>query len=250
MSPTTARPSSTLDGMTAVLFDLDGVLTPTAVVHMHAWARLFTPVLDQHGVAPYSDADYFAFIDGKPRYDGVRSLLTSRGIDLPWGDPTDAPEAETVCGLGNRKNAVFTEVLRTEGVTPYPGSVALVDALIADGRRVAVVSSSRNAVPVLAAAGLTDRFPVVVDGLVAAARHLPGKPAPDTYLDAAAQLGVPAAQAVVVEDAESGVASGRTGDFGLVVGVDRGAGAETLIAHGADLVVDDLAELLEGSTSL
>ncbi|WP_169164751.1 HAD family hydrolase [Cellulomonas taurus] len=236
--------------MTAVLFDLDGVLTPTAVVHMHAWARLFTPVLDQHGVAPYSDADYFAFIDGKPRYDGVRSLLTSRGIDLPWGDPTDAPEAETVCGLGNRKNAVFTEVLRTEGVTPYPGSVALVDALIADGRRVAVVSSSRNAVPVLAAAGLTDRFPVVVDGLVAAARHLPGKPAPDTYLDAAAQLGVPAAQAVVVEDAESGVASGRAGDFGLVVGVDRGAGAETLIAHGADLVVDDLAELLEGSTSL
>ncbi len=250
MSPTTARPSSTLDGMDAVLFDLDGVLTPTAVVHKHARSRLFTPVLDQHGVTPYSDADYFAYIDGKPRYDGVHSLLSSRGIDLPWGEATDAPDAETVCGLGNRKNAVFTEVLRTEGVTPYPGSVALVDALIADGRQVAVVSSSRNAVPVLAAAGLTDRFPVVVDGLVAAARHLPGKPAPDTYLDAAAQLGVPAAQAVVVEDAESGVASGRAGAFGLVVGVDRGAGADTLLAHGADLVVDDLAELLEGSTSL
>ena len=238
------RPSSTLDGMDAVLFDLDGVLTPTAVVHMHAWARLFTPVLAAHGVAPYTDADYFAFIDGKPRYDGVHSLLASRGIELPWGDPSDAPEAETVCGLGNRKNAVFTEVLRTEGVTPYPGSVALVDALIAAGVAVAVVSSSRNAVPVLAAAGLTDRFGVVVDGLVAAARALPGKPAPDTYLDAAAQLGVGAERAVVVEDAESGVASGRAGDFGLVVGVDRGAGAATLIAHGADLVVADLAELL------
>ncbi|MEV7973179.1 beta-phosphoglucomutase family hydrolase [Cellulomonas sp. NPDC089187] len=256
MSHDPARLSSTLDQLDAVLFDLDGVLTPTAVVHMHAWSRLFTPVLAAHGATPYTDADYFAYIDGKPRYDGVRSLLTSRGIELPWGDPSDGPEAETVCGLGNRKNAVFTEVLRTEGVTPYPGSVALVDALIADGRKVAVVSSSRNAVPVLAAAGLTDRFPVVVDGLVAAERGLPGKPAPDTYLDAAAQLGVPAARAVVVEDAESGVASGRAGAFGLVVGVDRGAGADTLIENGADLVVQDLAELLspetthDGSTAL
>ena len=252
MSPTPGpRPSSTLDGMDAVLFDLDGVLTPTAVVHMHAWSRLFTPVLAAHGVAPYTDADYFGYIDGKPRYDGVHSLLTSRGIDLPWGDPSDSPHSETVCGLGNRKNEAFNEVLRSEGVTPYPGSVALVDALIAAGRQVAVVSSSRNAVPVLAAAGLSDRFEVVVDGLVAAARQLPGKPAPDTYLDAAAQLGVPAARAVVVEDAESGVASGRAGNFGLVVGVDRGAGADVLLEQGADLVVQDLAELLthdNGST--
>jgi beta-phosphoglucomutase family hydrolase len=238
------RPSPVLDGLDAVLFDLDGVLTPTAVVHMHAWARLFAPLLDERGVAPYTDADYFAHIDGKPRYEGVRSLLTSRGIELPWGDPSDGPGTATVCGLGNRKNAVFTQVLESEGVEPYPGSVRLVDALIADGRRVAVVSSSRNAVPVLAAAGLTDRFPLVVDGLVAAERELPGKPKPDTYLHAAEQLGVPRERAVVVEDAESGVAAGRAGAFGLVVGVDRGAGADVLLEQGADLVVDDLAELL------
>lgn len=244
MAHATDRPAPALDGLDAVLFDLDGVLTPTAVVHMHAWARLFAPLLAERDAAPYTDADYFAHIDGKPRYDGVRTLLASRGIDLPWGDPTDSPDTETVCGLGNRKNAVFTQVLETEGVTPYPGSVRLVDALIADGRKVAVVSSSRNAVPVLAAAGLTDRFPVVVDGLVAAERGIPGKPAPDTYLDAARQLGVPADRAVVVEDAESGVASGRAGAFGLVVGVDRGAGAAVLLEQGADLVVDDLAELV------
>jgi HAD superfamily hydrolase (TIGR01509 family) len=244
VAPAPDRPAAVLDGLDAVLFDLDGVLTPTAVVHMHAWARLFAPLLDARGVAPYADADYFAHIDGKPRYDGVASLLASRGIELPWGDPADSPDTETVCGLGNRKNAVFTQVLETEGVTPYPGSVRLVDALIDAGRKVAVVSSSRNAVPVLAAAGLTDRFPVVVDGLVAAARGLRGKPDPATYLDAAAQLGVPRERAVVVEDAESGVASGRAGDFGLVVGVDRGAGADVLMEQGADLVVEDLAELL------
>ncbi|HEY0217002.1 MAG TPA: HAD-IA family hydrolase [Cellulomonas sp.] len=238
------RPAAVLDGLDAVLFDLDGVLTPTAVVHMHAWAQLFTPVLEQHGAAPYTDADYFAHIDGKPRYDGVATLLASRGIELPWGEPTDSPDAGTVCGLGNRKNAVFTHVLATEGVTPYPGSVRLVDALIADGRKVAVVSSSRNAVPVLAAAGLTDRFGLVVDGLVAAARGLAGKPDPATYLYAAEHLGVPRERAVVVEDAESGVASGRAGAFGLVVGVDRGAGAAVLLDQGADLVVDDLIELV------
>lgn len=244
MAPHPDRPAAVLDGLDAVLFDLDGVLTPTAVVHMHAWERLFAPLLAERGAAPYADADYYAHIDGKPRYEGVRSLLVSRGIELPWGDPSDSPDAATVCGLGNRKNAVFTQVLESEGVEPYPGSVRLVDALIAAGRKVAVVSSSRNAVPVLAAAGLTDRFTVVVDGLVAADRGLAGKPDPATYLDAAAQLGVPHQRAVVVEDAESGVASGRAGDFGLVVGVDRGAGAATLMEQGADLVVEDLAELL------
>jgi HAD superfamily hydrolase (TIGR01509 family) len=241
------RPSAVLDGLDAVLFDLDGVLTPTAVVHMHAWARLFAPLLDARGAAPYTDADYFAHIDGKPRYEGVRSLLASRGIELPWGDPADSPDTDTVCGLGNQKNAVFTQVLETEGVTPYPGSVRLVDALLAQGRKVAVVSSSRNAVPVLAAAGLTDRFPLVVDGLVAAAQGLAGKPDPATYLYAADRLGVPRERAVVVEDAESGVASGRAGAFGLVVGVDRGAGADVLREQGADLVVDDLAELVTTS---
>jgi HAD superfamily hydrolase (TIGR01509 family) len=241
---TTDRPAATLDGLDAVLFDLDGVLTPTAVVHMHAWSRLFTPVLEAAGAVPYTDADYFAHVDGKPRYDGVRSLLASRGIELPWGDPTDPPEAETVCGLGNRKNAVFTQVLETEGVQPYPGSVRLVDALIAAGRQVAVVSSSRNAVPVLAAAGLSDRFGLVVDGLVAAEHGLAGKPDPATYLYAADRLGVPRERAAVVEDAESGVASGRAGAFGLVVGVDRGAGAAVLLEQGADLVVDDLIELV------
>ena len=247
MTDSPVDPTPDLSPINAWLFDLDGVLTPTALVHMHAWARLFTPYLEAHGAAPYTEADYFAHIDGKPRYEGVRSLLASRGIELPWGDPADSPDTETVCGLGNRKNAVFTQVLETEGVAPYPGSVRLVDALLAQGREVAVVSSSRNAVPVLAAAGLTDRFPLVVDGLVAAAHGLAGKPDPATYLYAAEQLGVPRERAVVVEDAESGVASGRAGAFGLVIGVDRGAGADVLREQGADLVVDDLAELVTPS---
>lgn len=249
-SATPWSPSAALRDIDAVLFDLDGVLTPTALVHMHAWARLFEPFLAARGARPYVEADYYAHIDGKPRYDGVRSLLASRGIELPDGDPTDAPEADTVCGLGNRKNAVFTSVLESEGVAPYPGSVLLVDALIAAGVQVAVVSSSRNARPVLAAAGLADRFPLVVDGLVAAAQGLAGKPDPATYAYAAEQLGVARGRAAVVEDAESGVASGRAGAFGLVVGVDRGAGAAVLLEQGADLVVDDLAELLEPAEPL
>lgn len=235
------------DPLDAVLFDLDGVLTPTAEVHMHAWARLFTDYLAQAGAAPYEDSDYFTYIDGKPRYEGVRSMLASRGITLPEGTPDDPPEAETVCGLGNRKNGVFMDVLTSDGVAPYPGSVAFLDALAARGDvQVAVVSSSKNARSVLTAAGLIDRFEVIVDGEVAAARGIAGKPNPDTYLDAAAQLGVPASRAVVVEDATSGVAAGRAGDFGLVLGVDRGAGAEDLLAHGADTVVNDLDELVPG----
>ncbi|WP_284248546.1 HAD family hydrolase [Litorihabitans aurantiacus] len=243
---------SRFDPLDAVLFDLDGVLTPTAEVHQLAWARLFEAYLAQRGAAPYTDQDYFDHIDGKPRYDGVRSLLASRGIVLPEGDPTDAPETESVCGLGNRKNAVFTSVLDDDGVAPYPGSVAFLDALAArtgdDAVAVAVVSSSRNARAVLTAAGLIDRFAVVVDGQVAAERGIAGKPAPDTYLDAAAQLGVSADRAVVVEDATSGVAAGRAGDFGLVLGVDRGAGRDDLIANGADAVVDDLGDLVQSGS--
>jgi beta-phosphoglucomutase family hydrolase len=229
----------------AVLFDLDGVLTPTAEVHMRAWAALFTPVLVQHGVTqPYTDDDYFRYVDGRPRYDGVQALLESRGIELPYGDPADPPDARTVCGLGNRKNAVFSETLERDGVAPYPGSLALIDRLGALGIPAAVVSSSKNAVPVLEAAHLADRFPVVVDGVVAAAEHLPGKPAPDIFLAAAERLGVAPGHAVVVEDAVSGVAAGAAGGFGLVVGVDRGVGAAALTAAGADMVVHDLADLL------
>lgn len=226
------------------LFDLDGVLTPTAVVHMRAWSRLFTPYLEAHHATPYSDADYFAYIDGKPRYDGVRSLLEAREIHLPEGDPADPPTADTVCGLGNRKNDAFNETLAAEGVVAYPGSVAFLDAVQARGCRVAVVSSSKNAPSVLAAAGLADRFEVVVDGAYSAAERLPGKPAPDTYLRGAELLGLPALDCAVVEDAESGVQAGAAGGFALVVGVDRGVGHDKLVALGADVVVSELDELL------
>ena len=231
----------------AALFDLDGVLTPTAEVHMRAWRDLFTDYLTLKGQTsrPYVAADYFAHIDGKPRYDGVRDLLASRGITLAEGEPSDPSDADTVCGLGNRKNDFFAAALASEGVEPYAGSVALLDHLESLGTKVAVVSSSRNAPAVLDAAGLADRFEVVVDGQVAADAGLPGKPAPDTFLEAAHRLGVDPERAVVFEDAVSGVAAGHAGGFGLVVGVDRGVGADALTDAGADRVVEDLAELVE-----
>ena len=229
----------------AALFDLDGVLTPTALVHMRAWSHMFNDFLTAEGVSePYTDDDYFRYVDGKPRYDGVRSFLVSRDITLPEGAPEDAPDVRTVCGLGNRKNDDFEAILADEGVEPYPGSVALVDALVERGTGLAVVSSSRNARAVLTAAGLIQHFGVIVDGAVAEEQSLPGKPAPDTFLSAAQELGVPKERAVVFEDALSGVQAGRAGDFGLVVGVDRGAGAEALTEHGADIVVQDLQEVL------
>lgn len=214
---------------------------------MRAWARMFEDVLASRGVSePYTDADYFAHVDGRPRYDGVRELLASRGIVLPEGedgDPGDQPLGEeTVRGLGNRKNDQVLALLRTEGVAPYPGTVAYLDALPASAR-LAIVSSSRNAEEVLRAAGLRDRFEHVVDGVVAAAEGLPGKPAPDTFLRAAELLGVDPSDAVVYEDAVSGVRSGAAGGFAAVVGVDRGAGAEALREAGATLVVTDLEEL-------
>ncbi len=236
------------DDFDAVLFDLDGVLTPTAEVHMMAWQKMFSEYLGARGVAePYTESDYFDYIDGKPRYDGVRSFLASREITLPEGSSDDPADADTVCGLGNRKNDVFAAVLETDGVTPYAGSVAFLDHLLTTGTQVAVVSSSRNAPAVLAAAGLADRFEVVVDGVVAAAEHLAGKPSPQTFLHAADKLGVPAERAVVVEDALSGVEAGHAGDFGLVIGVDRGVGADRLHQAGADVVVADLADLLPGA---
>lgn len=235
----------TLAEASAVLFDLDGVLTPTAMVHERAWARAFAEVFAQLGVTEgYSADDYFAHLDGKPRYEGVAALLAARGIALRWGHPEDAPELLTVCGIGNRKNAEVAAVLAEDGVRPYPGSVALLDALDAAGVPIAVVSSSRNARVVLDAAGLLPRFTVIVDGEYAAAHGLPGKPAPDTFLEAAQLLGVEAADAVVVEDAISGVEAGAAGGFRLVVGVDRGAGEAALVAAGAGLVVADLAELV------
>ena len=229
----------------AALFDLDGVITPTAEVHMRAWAQMFNDFLAARGIAePYTDDDYFTYVDGKPRYDGVRSFLASRDITLPDGDASDPASAETVAGLGNRKNDDFESILATEGVAAYPGSVALVESLQARGTQMAIVSSSRNAAAVLTAAGMIEHFPVIVSGKEAAERGLPGKPAPDTFLAAAADLGVAKERAIVFEDALSGVAAGRAGDFGLVVGVDRGVGAAALTQHGADVVVSDLEELL------
>lgn len=228
----------------AALFDLDGVITPTAEIHMRAWSEMFNAFLARHGVAePYGDGDYFAYVDGKPRYDGVRSFLASRAIELPEGESGDGPGDETVRGLGNSKDALFNAVLARDGIAPYPGSLVLIERLEGLGVKMAIVSSSKNARNVLAAAGLGDRFGVVVDGIVAAHLALPGKPAPDTFLHAAGQLGVPAGRAVVLEDAVSGVAAGRAGGFGLVIGVDRGAGAAALRTAGADVVVNDLEEL-------
>jgi beta-phosphoglucomutase family hydrolase len=230
----------------AVLFDLDGVVTPTAVVHMRAWSEMFNAYLHEHAPdqPPYTDTDYFGYVDGKPRYDGVRDFLAARGLTLPEGSTDDPPTADTVRGLGNRKNEAFNAVLERDGVAAYPGSVAFLDHLRDLGVPLAVVSSSANATAVLDAAGLLDRFEVVVSGAVAEEHQLAGKPAPDTFLYAARALSSDPADAVVLEDAVSGVRAGAAGGFGLVVGVDRGAGHETLRAAGAGLVVGDLGELL------
>jgi len=237
------RTESRLAALDGLLFDLDGVLTPTAEVHMRAWSRLFNDFFAERGLDAYTDADYFEHVDGRPRYDGVRAMLGARGVTLPEGTDDDSADTETVRGLGNRKNAVFAAELAENGVQPYPGSVEFLDRAIALGVRVAVVSSSRNAVPVLEAAGLRDRFDVIVDGAVAAAEGIAGKPAPDTYLEGARRLGLTADDCVVVEDAQSGVEAGRRGAFGLVLGVDRGVGHQALIDVGADVVVDDLGEV-------
>ncbi len=224
-----------------VLFDLDGVITPTAEVHMRAWSRMFNTYLMERSMSddevpdPYTDQDYYDYVDGKPRYDGVRSFLESRGLEAP---------DELVTKLGDLKNDMFGQVLHDEGVTAYPGSLRLLESLRDRGMPMAIVSSSRNAPAVLEAAGVTHFFSAVVHGGVAAEKGLAGKPAPDTFWEAAAELGVPNDKAVVVEDATSGVAAGAAGKFALVIGVDRGAGADALTEAGADVVVSDLAELL------
>lgn len=220
-----------------VLFDLDGVITPTAEIHEHAWAELFAGY-------NFTQADYLTTIDGKPRYDGVRSFLESRSIRIPEGTVDDMPGDETICAMGNRKNELFNTILSRDGITAYPGSLRTLDWLTRIEVGSAIVSSSKNAGTVLAAARLSDRFDVVVDGNVAVERNLDGKPAPDGYLLGAEQLGVDPARTVVVEDATSGVAAGAAGKFAVVIGVDRGAGAAALLEHGATFVVEDLDELL------
>lgn len=235
----------------AVLFDLDGVLTDTASIHAACWKEMFDAFLKRRAGErgePFREfdiaTDYKKYVDGRRRYDGVRGFLESRGISLPEGRPDDPPRAETVCGLGNRKNEMVNEVIRTRGVEPFPGSVALVRHLRESGLKTAVVSASANCQTVLEGAGIAGLFDVRVDGKVAAERNLPGKPAPDTFLAAAEDLRVPPERAVVVEDAISGVQAGRSGNFGLVIGVDREGHAEALLEKGADVVVKDLSEVL------
>ena len=239
-------------GIDACLFDLDGVLTETATVHAAAWKAMFDEYLrrraDEGGgsFVPFDEVDdYDRYVDGRPRDDGVRTFLASRGITLPEGSPDDPPSEETVHGLGNAKNALVQQQIEQGGVTAYPGSVRYVEASRRAGLHRAVVSSSTNCRAVLRAARIDTLFEAVVDGQLAEARHLPGKPAPDTYLAGAELLGVQPERAAVFEDALAGVQAGRAGRFGFVVGVDRVGQAGALHAAGADTVVTDLAELLE-----
>jgi beta-phosphoglucomutase family hydrolase len=239
------------DEVSACLFDLDGVLTKTAKVHAAAWKEMFDAYLRERSArtgepfVPFDAvAEYDQYVDGKPRYEGVQSFLASRGIELARGVPNDPPQAETVDGLGNRKNEIVLRLIREHGVEPYEGSVKYAHAAKEAGLRRAVVSSSTNAHDVLIAAGIEDLFEVRIDGVVAEREHLRGKPAPDTFLAGARALGVEPAQAAVFEDALAGVAAGRAGRFGFVVGVDRVGQADALHQHGADVVVSDLSELL------
>ncbi|MER5396168.1 beta-phosphoglucomutase family hydrolase [Streptomyces sp. NPDC002599] len=232
----------------ACLFDLDGVITRTAVVHAAAWKRTFDDFLrerDGDGFRPFDDADYAAYVDGLPRADGVRSFLASRGIELPDGTPDDPPDRTTVHGLGNRKNDLLLDMIRNDGVEAYDGTLRYIEAVRAHGLRTAVVSSSANCRDVLRSVGAEALFDVRVDGVVAAERRLPGKPRPDTFLAAAKDLGVEPSEAAVFEDALAGMDAGRSGHFGYVVGVDRVGQSAALRAHGADIVVQDLDELGE-----
>jgi len=239
------------DNITACLFDMDGVITQTAKVHDAAWKEMFDGFLRDWSTAhnepfkPFDPvADYDEYVDGKPRLEGTASFLESRGIKLPEGEESDPAGKQTVYGLSNQKNALVQKVIERDGVQPYEGSVRYVNAARQAGLRTAIVSSSANTVAVLKAAGVADLFEARVDHQVAEEQHLKGKPAPDTFLQAAKMLGVEAADAVVYEDALAGVAAGRAGKFGFVVGVDRVGQADQLHAHGADVVVKDLGELL------
>lgn len=233
----------------AVVFDLDGVITRTESVHHTAWEQLFDEYLESRATAlgepfePFQASDYLEFVDGKPRYDGVASFLESRDIHLPWGSADDPPEAETVCGLGNRKNGYFLNRLKLDGVEAYDTSVAFVRELQRQGVETALISSSRNVTEVLSAAGLLDLFAVRIDGVVAKDLSLPGKPDPAVFIEAASQVGADPKNSAIVEDAQSGVAAGHAGGFRIVIGVDRGDQADELSDAGATVVVSDLGEL-------
>ena len=236
----------------AVLFDLDGVLTMTMKIHASCWKRMFDAYLQDRSARfgethqPFdSVSDYQAYVDGKLRYDGVRSFLASRRIVLPEGLPADTPDLDTVCGLGNRKDLLVREMIAGEGIEVLEGSLAVVRRVRALGLKTAVVSASKNCATILAAAGIRDLFDCIVDGVVADRLGLPGKPAPDTFLTAARELQVAPRRAVVVEDAISGVQAGRAGGFGLVIGIDHHGDKRVLQDNGADIVVEDLAEILD-----
>ncbi|MGC4937630.1 HAD family hydrolase [Kribbella sp. DT2] len=233
-------------GVTVCLFDLDGVLTDTAAVHMAAWKEMFDAFLKDRGDALFTSDDYEEYVDGKPRTDGVRDFLASRDIKLPEGDADDKPEATTINGLGNRKNDAVQRRIRTDGVRVFEGSRRYLQAAQEAGLRRAVVSSSANTEEVLNVTGLAQYVELRVDGVTIKTDNLRGKPAPDTFLAAAEQLGVDPSQAVVFEDALAGVEAGKAGGFGYVVGVDRVGQADALSKHGASVVVQDLAELLDG----
>lgn len=239
------------DGITACLFDMDGVVTKTAVVHCAAWKEMFDDFLREWSAKtgtpfmPFDPVrDYDEYVDGKPRLEGTRSFLESRKISLPEGSEDDPPGTLTIWGLSNRKNDLILAVLKRDGVEVYAGSRRYIDAVRAAGLRTAIVSSSANTNAVLEAGGVADLFDAKVDALLARERGLHGKPAPDTFLEAARMLGAAAGQATVFEDALAGVAAGRAGNFGFVVGVDRVGQAAQLRAHGADVVVQDLGDLL------
>jgi beta-phosphoglucomutase family hydrolase len=234
------------EGVEALLFDLDGVLTDTASIHARAWKETFDAFLREHGDdTPFDiERDYGQYVDGKPRENGVRDFLASRGIQLPDGGPDDPPEAETVYGVGKRKNKLVLRLIDEQGVDVYEGSLRLVRAARDAGKKTAVVSSSANTQHVLESVGITDLFDARVDGVTIAEEGLKGKPAPDSFLRGAELLGVAPAAAAVFEDALAGVEAGRAGGFAVTVGVDRHGSPEALREHGADIVVSDLAELL------
>jgi len=232
-------------GIKAVLFDLDGVVTQTAAVHARSWKRLFDEYLSSKGLPPFDiDKDYHLYVDGKPRYDGVRSFLESRSIELSYGDPSDNEDQETICGLGNRKNRLFNEVLSQEGVALYQDAIDCIEQLRSENIKLAVVSSSKNCSRVLQTASIEHLFDAQVDGVEASRLQLRGKPNPDTFLEGARRLGVAAGQTAVIEDAASGVEAGKAGEFAWVVGVNREDAEVLLKGAGADIVVRDLREIV------